>query len=297
MKYVFVGGTGRCGTTVLWHLLATHPEIASLPVRHRFIIDPEGLVSFLNTAISSWSPFDYDRALGRLEELLLDVIRPHYWRYPGLALEQYLPNAERHARALVGSLSRFRYDARWVGQVQHRRAMEFHKQWDRAELAARLGAGATSILSDAFRGEKWFVDGDTWNILYARELFEMFPESKMINIVRDPLDVVSSMKRQGWCPRETSQAVDYYCAIMDRWKEISLEIDRDRLLTVKLEYLPDRNKCKIEQICEFLGIVPAHSMYEFKLDKVNEGRWRRDGTFTMEDLDRMGNYREELGYR
>ena len=58
---ILVGGTGRCGTSILKEILATHPNAASLPFEYRFIIDPDGIIDFYASYTATWSPYIADR--------------------------------------------------------------------------------------------------------------------------------------------------------------------------------------------------------------------------------------------
>jgi hypothetical protein len=44
---VFVGGTGRSGTTILARVLGQHANFSMVPVEARFIVDRHGLIDFL----------------------------------------------------------------------------------------------------------------------------------------------------------------------------------------------------------------------------------------------------------
>ena len=59
-ELVFVGGTGRSGTTVTAELLGRHSHFADVPIECRFHCNPNGLVPFPN---SSSTPVVADRLL------------------------------------------------------------------------------------------------------------------------------------------------------------------------------------------------------------------------------------------
>ena len=65
-----IGGTGRCGTSILRRILATHSEVAALPIEHKITVDPEGIIDFYNSYSSNWSPYLADQKLKRLESFL-----------------------------------------------------------------------------------------------------------------------------------------------------------------------------------------------------------------------------------
>jgi hypothetical protein len=75
-KMIFVGGTGRSGTSIVKELIAAHPGAASLPFEYRFIIDPDGLVDFYTSYTAAWSPYLADRTLKAAKDASSRAIFP-----------------------------------------------------------------------------------------------------------------------------------------------------------------------------------------------------------------------------
>ena len=73
LQVVFIGGTGRCGTSITSAILGKHSLVTTLPFEYRFIIDPDGIVDFFRSYAATWSPFMADRRLKRLERFLLTL--------------------------------------------------------------------------------------------------------------------------------------------------------------------------------------------------------------------------------
>jgi hypothetical protein len=63
---VFVGGTGRSGTHVLAHLLASHPRYARVPIETRFHCNPQGFPDLLSGKVSP--------------EVFLRKLKKFWWR-------------------------------------------------------------------------------------------------------------------------------------------------------------------------------------------------------------------------
>ena len=64
-----IGGTGRCGTTILKQIFQAHPEVAKIP-EWRFAVDPDGILDFYSSLSQNWSPHLFDVKLKRLYKLL-----------------------------------------------------------------------------------------------------------------------------------------------------------------------------------------------------------------------------------
>ncbi|MEP5072315.1 MAG: sulfotransferase, partial [Crocinitomicaceae bacterium] len=65
MRIVFIGGTGRSGTTVLAKILSSHPNMMAFDFETRFLVDPDGLLSLFHTWNNNWSPYTASKALVR----------------------------------------------------------------------------------------------------------------------------------------------------------------------------------------------------------------------------------------
>ena len=59
MKQVFIGGTGRSGTTHLSKWLGSHRSLVRIPCETRFIVDSGGLIDLHDSLTKSYS---HDRA-------------------------------------------------------------------------------------------------------------------------------------------------------------------------------------------------------------------------------------------
>jgi len=149
------------------------------------------------------------------------------------------------------------------------------------------------------------------NILYAKEILQLFPECNIIAMVRDPRDVVLSQKGK-WKRRflggkkhhPLSEAmrswINYHSITMSKlWKHnynlIRSIQDHPRVLVIKFENLVQAPKQEIEKICDFAGIdyqqhmlqVPqagsSSSTDQSELGiKNTTGKWKNGGLRTSE---------------
>jgi hypothetical protein len=140
------------------------------------------------------------------------------------------------------------------------------------------------------RGGTTFVDGDTWNFLYFNELLELCPGSVAIHVVRDPRDVVCSMVKQDWCPKDYGAAARYYGDLMDRWHAVGCE--HSHLL--RLEDLIRDPRSALAGICSIIGLSYDPAMEEVDLSKGNVGRWREE--LTSKVASELSVYARKWGY-
>lgn len=69
-KQIFIGGTGRSGTTILRDLLDSHEDIFAFPCEMRFIIDYNGLINVVDALTTNYSSVQSRESLYYFEELM-----------------------------------------------------------------------------------------------------------------------------------------------------------------------------------------------------------------------------------
>jgi hypothetical protein len=298
---VFVGGSGRSGTNITKKIFSKHSEIATLPFEHRFIIDPDGLVDYLNAVSASWSPFHIDKHTHRLENYLraLSRRRPFQYRlgqliktidksgrkftppgYHGWELSRWFPRWDERVEQLISELAPSKFPGCWPGVLPFRKnnRMYFGAYGTRGEIAHKLGKFVKGCFDDHLKwtGKSIFLEDNTWNILYGRELLEMLPGAKLIHVYRDPRDVVASFVRQRWCPSNVGVAVEWYKSIMERWADVKQKLDPASYFEFPLEDLVANPQATLHELCRFIGIDMETKMLEVDLSQNNTGRWRKD---------------------
>ena len=302
-KMIFVGGVGRSGKSITKEIIALHPAAASLPFEYRFIVDPDGLVDFYTGYTASWSPYLADRRLKRLERLLNNLAQePWYHRligrllqrlnpdgkrlspraYHGWELNRHLPNYEFHVRQLMSELVDFSFPSCWFGAESYQL---FHNLYHAAprpkdELAQILGGFVDNIINDllAHTGKEFFVEDNTWNSLFAREILDLVPNAKIIHVYRDPRDVIASFSHQRWSPNDKEQGALWYRDMMNHWFDVRSTIPFNSFYEVRLEELVAAPEVGIRAICEFVGIPFDQAMLEIDLTHSHSGRWKTEYT-------------------
>jgi hypothetical protein len=90
-KQIFVGGTGRSGTTILNQLLGLHSEIHAIPGESRFLIDPYGLMNLSDALSHNFSTTQSRYAVKQFQRLMLkSLAQRKYPPYLGLGLDEIL---------------------------------------------------------------------------------------------------------------------------------------------------------------------------------------------------------------
>jgi len=281
---VFVSGTGRCGTNIMREILSHHPMITSHPFAYKFIVDPDGIVDFYNSATRSWSPYIIDSKLRRLETFLKALAKrgDDEEIYVDWELNEYFPNYEKRVDKLLGDLVDFKYVGVHHG-LPRERLIYFMGYKRRSELAYILGDFIKDVINSHLEevGKEIYVDEGTHSILFANEILGFLP-TKFIHMVREPMDVIASLSNQRWVPKDKIKAAKWYKYVIDRIKAIKYGLPRGSIITVDLYDLVGNTRKVLTEVCDFIGIPFNEKMLEVDLSKSRKDRWKEE--FSVDEL-------------
>ena len=97
----------------------------------------------------------------------------------------------------------------------------------------------------------------------------IFPDAKIIHLIRDPRDVAISCIGMGWAGT-TYYAVNNWLEVESDWDRFGLTFQKDAVLEVLYERLISDTAGQLSEICTFVGVpfsatmlnYPNHSTYE-----------------------------------
>lgn len=260
---IFSGGTGRSGTTVIAKLLDRHPEVGrTVPWEARFLTDRFGLCAVVDARLSGPAGLARAHSTGSVQLFQQRMRGRWYRRRAGndkeLGLFHVITPEE-----LERALGTFR---RGVGA-------------DPAAAAARL----THDLLDGSprsRGRRRWIETTPDNALRAHQLVRIFPDLKLVHMVRDGRDTAASVASRYWGPDRLSDAIRW-------WERRTLAIHRsisrlpaDRVLTVQLEDLVLRDReATLARVLDFLELPPHPAVLRFHAEQMGPEnahlqRWR-----------------------
>jgi hypothetical protein len=304
-ELVFVGGTGRSGTTVLAELLGQHSRFCAVPIECRFHCHPKGLADVVAGRVT---PEEFVRKL-----------RTYWWyrvrvgstvivpsglsgrlRLAALRVRQRLgfaPHGEVRVRGLHQIIERDRFD----------RAVARFTETSRTDLvrASRdLFYDLVAPVREA-SGKPAVVEMSTFSIASAPELARIFPEARFVHSVRDGRDSGVSkagLREKAHHPTDAISGVDFWA---DRLRRADLGVkglspdERSRLRLISLDELvwADREGTYGE-LLDFLGVddeQPMHEFFELRMTEqaANRGRWR-EGLDTEEQRQVTDHYEATL---
>jgi hypothetical protein len=249
---VFVGGTGRSGTSVLGRLLGRHPEILFVggEIKHH-ATSPVGMAGLLEGEIA-------------LDEFL-ELLRGRAWSDPHPArgadrgLYQYL-SRPAFDRAVAAFAERFPDDPYRAGR----------------ELILAIVHDRWSV-----SGKPRFAEATPDNAFSAHHLVRMFDDLRLIHIVRDGRDTAASVTGVHFGPDDLDAALEWWGKRLRRADASIRQLPAEQVLTVSLEALTtlDRDATR-QRIFDFLGVRDAGAARNFHNRKMPQerghvGRWAR----------------------
>jgi hypothetical protein len=280
---VFVGGTGRSGTTVIGDLLANHSQIrTSTPIEIKFLTNRSGLVDVVfgyNQEIEKKSGkvsilnFRTYRKRKRKEKERFAKILAEFNKF---IWEKWwdIDAPPPHGRGLVSGISKMDLE-NLLARLE--RELKINRKW-----AARRFM--SSFISKQFGAgdEIYWVETTPMNIPEANKLQELFPSALFINMVRDPRDVIASLLTKKWGPTTPLEGLDWIESRLIAGHEALSVIKPDKKTTIALEDLAINAREKTYKgLLDFLKISDEPAMQKFFVesmtpDAATSGRWKAE---------------------
>jgi hypothetical protein len=252
-KVIFIGGSGRCGSTLLAELLDFHPKIASIFEVHSF--------AFLLKHIRNNSvPGIY---------LLRDQFETIH--------RALLPETEYNWR-LTEEEAVFAWEKKIIEPLQSGESLV---------NATRKWIDFLHTLQMIRDGSCYVVHKTPVLALYLPEIKLLFPESFFIHIVRRPQDVILSYLEQNWGPANLKEGIDWYCERVDAF--IKQKDEFHNCIEIRFEDLILQPSRILDQIQETTGIEnDTQSILDYNLIDVKK-RDHRINQISAQDSDYIYN--------
>ena len=304
VKCLLIGGTGRSGSNILKKVISQNQSVFALHFESRFTVDPDGVFSTLRSLMQSVSPFEADLLIDRfsiflnrlenktskdrlaifLENLAIKTFfrsTPINFRaYKEWELASHFPDYKQEKDILLKHLKQYQYAAIWPAKVGIAKRVEntFLSTDRQAELPIHFSNFLNRVYASILHkhNKQIYLDDNTYNILFAREIMQILPSAHLVHIVRDPRDVVASLSQQRWAPSNIEMATQFYKTTMDQCIKQTEGLSSDQLTILKLEDLCSNTPSVLSNLCSTIGINLTNEMLAVKLNKANSGRWMQD---------------------
>ena len=280
---VFIGGSGRSGTTVTLNLLQRHPQFhASLPREIKFLTSRHGLLDLVYTR-----PFSVEEDLHGYRYNLVTRILPLLGRNQ---MEYFTNNLFNRWWSEEGKAGKARGLVQSVSlEVVERAHNEFIQSFalDRASAARKFfySLADAQIKKDAL----YFGDSTPVNMMHADQIHELLPEARFINVLRDGRDVAVSISKERWGPNDPYEALSWWAHRVHRAALALKRVNPNSVLQYRIEDLIVHEREKsYANLLNFLKLEDSEVLREYfaeqlTAEKLHTGRWRNE----VKDSDRF----------
>ena len=317
---IFIGGTGRSGTTILKKVLASNSHVVAMPFELRMVVDPGGALDLVHFLSNRWSPYNADIAIHQFKRIAqecaftslpwrvvarsLAAIGISPWRYSQVGIATVVGN--KYYRERVGFLlDEVVHDitaGNWTGSFPFQVRSKIYEAgpFEKAVIAvivARFVHDLYCAIPNASVSTHW-VEDTPYNLIHAVELCDLFPDMRLIHIYRDPRDVLASYRTKIWGGDDVVVIARRLAGILERWFIIREHLPKECFMELALEQLAEGPKEHLARICEFAGIQCEPAMMDIPLNQVNAGRWLGELSRTESELilPILAPYVKQLGY-
>ena len=280
---VFVGGTGRSGTTVMGDLLGKHPDVrTSTPIEIKFLSNRSGLLDVVfgrdespnkkKETVSIFHYRTYRKRKLREKEKLADILAEFEDQVWNKWWDIDAPPP--HGRGLISGISRSNLEKLMTSL---RRDLKINRI-----LAARRFMKRFIALQDDAGSEKYWVETTPMNIPTADKLLKLFPNALFITMVRDPRDVIASLLTKNWGPTTPMEGLTWIEKRLTDGHNALKAVPAKQQIIIALEDLAINNReGAYQKVMSFLKISDSPEMRKFfeeELTPANatSGRWKQE---------------------
>lgn len=257
---VFVGGTGRSGTTIAGRLIGHFADIRlTRPREIRFTSAAKGLLDAFETHIAGITS---DGRRVSAEEAVARIRGP-WFRRP-------------KPSGFVGGIS-LAIDEEPLRIATERYLDEFSD--DPAAATRRLTESIVSAKVKPQRPTRW-VDTTPANARRAATLIAVFPDARVVHMTRDGRDVAMSFVRQPFGPSDPMTALEAWFERMSQALVSEAQAPSGSVMRLSLAALADQDRAaSLERLGAFLdlSVTPDVQQWfdtEVAPEQAREGRWR-----------------------
>lgn len=272
---VFVGGTGRSGTTIIVNLLTRHPKFhASLPREIRYLTDRKGLIDF-----NFSRPLFEERSLKELRNAIAGKLLPilgrsnfeifssrvhgRWWSEKGKKGNQ---------RGLIQGISLDVLD-------EALKSFQMSYKSDPKEASRGFFYSLSRAQINSSETE-YFGDSTPTNIINAKYIHKILPEAKFINMIRDGRDSALSVSKERWGPATPEKALLWWEKRIVHAHNSLIQIPQNSKHAIRLEELVIHQR--EESYAALLGFVglddhPTMRKYfdeQMLAEKMHSGAWQ-----------------------
>jgi hypothetical protein len=273
---LFVGGSGRSGTTIAINLLNKHSEVhSSMPREVKYLTSRFGLIDLI-----CGRPISLEEGLTGVRNNLVARALPIIGKSK---INLFQTNMRGTWWREVGKKGKDRGLVQGITEQSLEAALDiFISGFKGQPIEASRNLFYELSNQQIKRSEvKYFADSTPVNMMQADYLYRLFPEARFLNMVRDGRDVAFSVASEKWGPSDPFKALDWWANRVLIAEQALVAIPEDQRVTLRLEDLVVREReNSMKLILEFLGISAEEKLkaffdLELTKEKLHQGQWQK----------------------
>lgn len=274
---VFIGGTGRSGTTILLNLLSRHPDFhASMPREIKYLTNRHGLIDLIFTR-----PLRFEENFKSRRNNLAARALPLFGQSKLSSCEKEMFGSwwsELGKKGLPRGL-----EQGIPREVLDREFQKFKLEFKSDRMSAARNLFQSLSLAQMIESPKrYFGDSTPVNMMQADLIFQLLPDSKFVSVVRDGRDVASSVVKEKWGPNNHFEALRWWQNRISKAHLALSRIPTDRFIEIRIEDLVIHERmATFEKIVSFLDLESHPRLEKFFTneilpDRLHAGRWKTE---------------------
>ena len=297
-KSVFIGGTGRCGTSLLRKIFSHDKKVISLPFAASLFIEIDGIISIIKSFESHKTPYDEKLLLERFSNFYFQLgVKNGNYVIEKYDFEQNLKNfvhpykdweLTKYIEDYYGIFQKFKkklnivtYKGNYSRDESKNSNINFINK--KKENIIESFRYLVLLLINGIKKKQLkkkdkyiYLDDNTWNYLNFLELKKIFPNAYLIHIFRDPRDVILSLSKQRWSPILLKDCVIFYKKLMDQWFIEKKQMNKKIITEVSFEKLVKNPEFELKKISKFINFNFSFNIDLIDFKKSNIGSWRNE---------------------
>jgi glycosyltransferase involved in cell wall biosynthesis/predicted TPR repeat methyltransferase len=267
---IFIGGTGRSGTTLLRKIMDTHHDIAAIPYETK-LIGQKAFRDFPHLILNC-PLHDRKRLIASFKQLWVK----DFYRFQATWATK---SGDDNWRGLH----------KWIGEEEIQRCLPILDRLERLssedDIYLTYGQFIDSLFATyvAGQGKTYWVEKTPQNSIFAIFLNRCFPNLKLLNIIRDGRDVACSLSNVSWGIKDPKKGLDWWATNLSQALRAQEKLSENVYLNIRYEDLVLQTEKTLLRITDFIGVDPDEALFSNDIFKDSVGRWRNELPEELQD--------------